>query len=105
MAAKLLFLLKKREKFANHNTKKKHEGVFGVLYRPEGKMLSRLSEKLEEQLVFNRKKEKAKNLESLKMTDEKSSNNLLSILVTKLQKAVKGLEHIFIRPGYLETKL
>ena len=45
------FLLKKREKFTNHNTKKKHEGVFGVLYRPEGKMLSRLSEKSEEPFV------------------------------------------------------
>ena len=44
-------MLKKREKFANPNADKKHEGVFGVLYRPEGKMLSRLSEKSEEPFV------------------------------------------------------
>jgi hypothetical protein len=49
------FMLKKREKFANHITDKKHKGVFGVLYRPEGKMLSRLSEKSEEPLVFKKK--------------------------------------------------
>ena len=98
-------MLKKREKFENHIANKKVKGVFGVLYRPEGKMLSRLSEKSEEQLLFKRKKGKAKDLESLKITDEKSSNNLFSILVTKLQKAVQSLEHLFIKPGYLETNL
>ena len=100
-----LYHNQKREKFANHNTKKKHEGVFEVLYRPEGKMLSRLSEKSEVPIVFNRKEGKAKDQESLKMTDEKKSNNLFSILVTKLQKAVQSLEHIFIKPDYLETNI
>ena len=85
------FMIDKKAKF----DKKKAGGVYSLLFRPEGKMLARLTRKIKEEnktrLVTRDSKEKIK--------------RVFAALVTLIQSAITSLDYISHKFHYLETTL
>ena len=92
----------KREKFDHNKAEKKREGVFEILFRPEGKMLSKLTANPDLRLPTIQDNELKERKSPIK-GGNKVSSTLIAHLVRILQNAIKSLKTI--KPAYLETEL